>query len=130
VKKVTAILFLSVYLFSATGFGELFKINALIQHFYETNNIGKHVGFLHFLVMHYVTDDLNDTDNDRDRQLPFKSPETYFSNTTSLYTPFQFVQTSLTAQSFTINKADLLVAKDCIVIADFKMPVWHPPQIS
>jgi hypothetical protein len=111
VKKVTAILFLSVYLFSTTGFGELFKINTLIQHFYETNNTGKHVGFLHFLVMHYVTDDLNDKDNDRDRQLPFKSPESYFSSTTSLYVPFQFVQTSLTAHSFTIPESDMFGVK-------------------
>jgi hypothetical protein len=50
VKKITAILFLSVYLLSATGIGELFKINTLVQHFHETNNTGKPVGFLRFLV--------------------------------------------------------------------------------
>jgi hypothetical protein len=128
VKKITAILFLSVYLFSATGFGELFKINILVKHFYETNNTGKRVDFFQFLIMHYVTDDLNNKDNDRDKQLPFKSPETYISNSSSLYTPLQFIQSSLTSQSFTINKADLFVAKDRFVIKDFKTLVWHPPK--
>ena len=129
-KKRTAILFLSVYLFSATGFGELFKVNTLLQHFYETNNTGKHVDFFQFLVMHYVTDDLNDNDNDRDKQLPFKSPETFFSTGSYLYTPLQFIQSALTSRSVTVNKADLFVAKDCFVIKDFKTLVWHPPKNS
>lgn len=127
-KKITAILFLSVYLLSATELGELFKINTLVTHFYETNKTGKHVDFLSFLVMHYVTDDLNDKDNDSDKQLPFKSPETYFSNSSFLYTPLQFIQSSLTSQSVTVNKADLFVAKDCFVTKDFKTLVWHPPK--
>jgi hypothetical protein len=130
VKKVTAILFISVYLLSATEISELFKINTLVQHFYETNNTGKPVDFLHFLVMHYVTDDLNDKDNDRDRQLPFKSPETCFSNSTSLYIPFQFIQSSLAAQSFTVTKANLFGTKNDLVIIDFKNLIWHPPKYS
>jgi hypothetical protein len=130
VKKITTIFFLFVYLLNAIELGELFKINTLVQHFYETNNTGKHVDFMSFLVMHYVTDDLNDKDNDRDKQLPFKSPETFFSNSTSLYTPLQFFQSSLVNQSITINKSDLFVAKDCYVIKDFKMVVWHPPKNS
>ena len=48
----------------------------LIQHFYETQKNDNNITFFHFLVMHYITDDLNDKDNNRDQQLPFKSNET------------------------------------------------------
>jgi hypothetical protein len=128
VKNVTAILFLFIHLFSATAFGELFKINLLVKHFYETNRTGKQVNFSDFLVMHYVTDDLNNKDNDRDNQLPFTSPETYVLTCTSLYTPLQFIPSSLVVQSVSFQKADLFVAKDCFVVKDFNFPVWHPPK--
>jgi hypothetical protein len=128
VKKLTAILFLFIYLFSATEFAELFKINMLVKHFYETNKTGKQVDFLGFLVMHYVTDDLNDKDNDRDEQLPFKSPENYVLTSTSLYTPLQFVPSSLATQKVIANKADLFALKDWFIVKDFKILVWHPPQ--
>jgi hypothetical protein len=129
VKKMSAILFLSIYLFYTTGFHELLKVNVVIEHFYETKKIDHTVTFLHFLVMHYITDDFNDKDDCRDKQLPFKSTETYFTNPLVLYTPVQHVQL-ITTQSFKVNKAELNVTKGCFAITKYKTPVWNPPKNS
>lgn len=125
---MTSILFLFIYLFYTTGFHELLKANVLIEHFHESQINDAHLTFYYFLVMHYLTDDLNDKDNDRDKQLPFKSPETCLSNSSSLYTTPQFIQSSVSFESVTVNMADLFLAKDCFVVKDFKPLVWHPPK--
>ena len=122
-------MFLSLYLFSATGFNELFKINALVQHFYETQKNDNTVTFLHFLTMHYITDDLNDKDNDRDNQLPFKSTETVLSNISLTYIPGQYIS-SLASQSFIINKKDFLTIKDLFIFTNYHTLIWHPPEYS
>jgi exosortase/archaeosortase len=126
---MTAILLLFIYLFYTTGFNELLKINTLLQHYYETQKNDKALTFYHFLVMHYITDDLNDKDNDRDKQLPFKSLETVISNSTVLYIPYLNIQ-PLSAQSFTVSKSIKLITKDLFIDTDFKSIVWHPPKYS
>jgi hypothetical protein len=125
-KKITAILFLSFYLFSATGLNELFRINILVQHFYETQKNDSRVTFLSFLVMHYITDDLNDKDKDRDKQLPFKSTETRLSNSSLIYIPGK--QVLFAFQYFAVNKRKFLSAKDSFIITQSQSPVWHPPK--
>jgi hypothetical protein len=126
---MTAILFLFIYLVYTTGFNELLKLNALVQHFNETQKNDKAVTFYHFLVMHYITDDLNDKDNDQDKQLPFKSTETVITNSTVLYTPY-LNMIPLTAQSFTVSKPVKLIVKDLFIDTDFNSTVWHPPKYS
>lgn len=128
-KKITAILFLSVYLLSATELVELLKINTLVQHFYETNNTGKHVGFLSFLVMHYITDDLDDKDNDQDKQLPFKSTESSISNSTILYITVPGIKL-LTTHFLVLNNPVIQIQKDWVIVTNFNSPVWHPPKYS
>jgi len=75
VKKVAALFLLSIYLFSAIQLSELLKINVLLAHYHETEQHEPKISFFDFLVMHYVTDDGNSKDNDRDSQLPYKSGE-------------------------------------------------------
>lgn len=126
---MTAILFLFIYLFSATGINELFKINILVQHFYETQKNDKTVTFLHFLTMHYITDDLNDKDNDRDKQLPFKSTETYLSNASLTCVPSKYIS-PLAPPSFVVYKKDFPPAKESFIFTNYPILVWHPPKYS
>ena len=127
-KKLAAILFLSLYLLYTTGVKELLKINLLVQHFHETKKTDNTVTFFHFLVMHYVTDDLNDKDNDRDKQLPFKSPETSMLNSALIYIPTPVI--FMDFQSFAVNKRDFLAVKDLVLITSYHALVWHPPRHS
>jgi hypothetical protein len=80
-KKLTAILFLSAYLFSATEDSEFLKVNKLVRHSNETKGNDATITFLHILVTHY----LNDKYNDWNKQLLFKSPVTDISNSLSAF---------------------------------------------
>ncbi|GAO45496.1 hypothetical protein FPE01S_05_01910 [Flavihumibacter petaseus NBRC 106054] len=49
------------------------KLQVLVAHFMEHQQLDRQLGFIDFLSMHYWGTDLNDHDEERDRQLPFKS---------------------------------------------------------
>lgn len=113
---------------SATSFSELLKVDVLIKHYQETELKSGYIAFEDFLVMHYITDDGNSQDDDRDEQLPFKSHSSLVANTFS---------------SFIINRSVemvfLLPATDEIHFSDYCNPfisstycqqVWNPPRIS
>lgn len=128
-KKITAILFLSIYLFNSMGLSELLKITTLIEHFHETQENESTVTFSQFLLMHYITDDHNTRDDDRDGQLPFKSADTHTSGNCNFYISNPHIQT-LVARSFTVCKPVKIIAKDLIIHTDFNALVWHPPKIA
>ncbi|WJS96703.1 hypothetical protein NYQ10_09650 [Flavobacterium johnsoniae] len=50
---------------------QFYKLPILIEHFQEHQKL-QNVSFIDFLSMHYWGEDLNDNDDDRDMQLPFK----------------------------------------------------------
>ena len=59
--------------------GELCKLPVLYDHFVEHRNLDKSIDMLDFLSMHYLGHDLDDNDQDRDMQLPFKKVDNHFS---------------------------------------------------
>ena len=83
-KKWISILFLSVYLLTATEFNELFKLPLLVEHFMQHNEGNKHVDFWEFLCIHYSNNNIKDADYDEDMKLPFKSQSHFEKNNTSL----------------------------------------------
>ncbi len=129
VKKMSAILFLSVCLLSTNGINELLKVNTLVQHYYETKKEDNTVTFFNFLFMHYIADDFNDKDNSRDDQLPFKSAGTCISNSTALYMPGKNIQL-LTSHPFPLNTEDFITKRDSFILPSFHAFVWHPPKLS
>jgi hypothetical protein len=128
VKKISAIFLLSIYLFSAVQLSELLKVNTLVAHFYETRQNEPNISFLDFLVMHYITDDGNTKDNDRDCELPFKSNHNIVANSSS---------------TFILNKAEEIVMPPVVagkedfhnyntpfLSSNFYKLVWNPPRFS
>ena len=127
-KKAVTIFFLIAYLFSATDLKELLKLEVVIEHLHEHQRSDNSITLIQFLVMHYVTDDHNDKDNDRDNQLPFKSPDNQFSNLSfiQINNPFS----TISFQSFISQADNFFPAYDSYVPSSFQTLVWHPPQIS
>ncbi|UEG51942.1 hypothetical protein LLH06_13320 [Mucilaginibacter daejeonensis] len=71
-KKVCVYILLTLMSFSSTELHQLFKLPVLFEHFAEHQRINGQVSFWAFLSMHYWGNDMNDDDDDRDMQLPFK----------------------------------------------------------
>jgi hypothetical protein len=72
-KRIIAILLLSVYVTSATELYQLFKAPALVTHYIEHRKQAAGLSFWNFLCMHYGGVDVKDADFDKDMKLPFKS---------------------------------------------------------
>ena len=70
--KASLYLIFSILFLNNTPLHQLCKIPVLIQHYQEHRQLDENVDLLDFLSMHYWGNDLNDNDEDRDRQLPFK----------------------------------------------------------
>ena len=62
-----------------SSIGELFKLPDLLNHFTEHQAANKSIDLFDFISMHYLGNDLNDNDQDKDMQLPFKKINTHFS---------------------------------------------------
>ena len=66
------ILFLVAVLYQ-TSFSQLLRVPMLVVHYIEHRDLNNTITFIDFLSMHYGGEDMNDDDDDRDKQLPFKS---------------------------------------------------------
>lgn len=66
------ILIFLVNLNTSFFFEELFKVPVLVQHYLEHQQKNSCLEFGDFLAMHYWGEDIDDKDDERDMQLPFK----------------------------------------------------------
>ena len=71
-RQLTAVLLLSLYLFTSTDFQELLKFPVLLQH-YKEHQQESALTLSDFLYQHYTQGDVNDADKDQDSKLPYKS---------------------------------------------------------
>lgn len=62
-----------------SSLGELFQLPEFLTHFSEHQTADKSIGIGDFIWMHYLGDDYNDHDQDKDMQLPFKKVDFHFS---------------------------------------------------
>ncbi|AEA45821.1 hypothetical protein [Fluviicola taffensis] len=77
-KKVFVYILLPIFMFNSS-IGELFKLSDLFVHFTEHKTINKQIDIFEFISMHYLGNDLNDNDQEKDMQLPFKKVSIHFS---------------------------------------------------
>jgi hypothetical protein len=81
VKKRAAYIFLAIYLLGATELNQLLKMPLLIEHYMEHKLDNGSLSLLSFMYMHYVGDDGDATDEQKDQNLPFKSAHFQLQNT-------------------------------------------------
>ena len=79
-RKICIYLLVLVLNFNNCLFEQLFKIPVLIEHYVEHQDRNADISFADFLTMHYWGKDINDTDDERDRQLPFKNIDHHVSH--------------------------------------------------
>jgi hypothetical protein len=79
VKKTGTLIVFIILCINNISLGQAYKLPVLINHFIEHQQRDKKVTFFDFLSMHYWGKDINDNDQEKDMQLPFKD----FSNNTT-----------------------------------------------
>ncbi|WP_343586408.1 hypothetical protein [Flavobacterium sp.] len=70
-RKTIVYIFILLIASNSSFVQQFYKLPILIAHYQEHNKL-QNVSFVDFLSMHYWGEDLNDNDDDRDMQLPFK----------------------------------------------------------
>jgi hypothetical protein len=124
-KKLIAISFCFVYLFSTTELHELIKLPLLIEHFAEHRQ-NQHITLWQFLYIHYAMGDVKDADYDKDMKLPFKSHDNCVAGNTTIYIPL--------SEKLSIQKPIQFVEKKVFETEDRLLPtsffstIWQPPR--
>jgi hypothetical protein len=126
VKRFSAILLLSVTLFTQTELHQLLKLPVLVQHFIEHRAENKDISIADFIILHYFSGNPRDKDYERDMQLPFKTSDCTAlaavavipSQPVSIIQPEAVINTSYPA----INNN----CSHCSRTSD----IWQPPKFS
>lgn len=121
-KKVFLYILIFVMAAYNTGLPELFKIPAFISHYTEHRADNSAAGIAEFIKMHYLGQDKNDHDTDKDNALPFKQ-STYRSNIAIIAQPVN-PATVIIPRIFISKK----IARSCIdPLTDEAVPAMYKP---
>lgn len=125
-KRLTAILFLSVYLLSTTECSELLKLPVLLTHFEEHRAVNSQLTLVQFLHMHYTGDDQNDADQQRDMQLPFKTHDNCSAQLIQVCPPL-FCSVAL-PRILHAERPQPGFPHDVFVSSAYLSNIWQPPK--
>jgi len=125
-KKLTAILFLTVYLLSATEAHQLLKLPVVFEHFAEHKKTNKSITFLQFLDMHYMHGCPKDRDYERDMQLPFKTADDCIAAISPAFIPAAIQP--VTVPSIEIPGRNLYIPRDQFIPSSYLSRIWQPPK--
>lgn len=125
-KKITAILFLVIYIVSVTEAHEFFKLPQLVEHFIEHKAEDNTTTFISFLTMHYASSDDGDDDTSKDMQLPFKSHHDCenLANTGFIaVNNYSLKDRSTLVETNTYNKYSI-----DFISSSYLSSIWQPPK--
>jgi hypothetical protein len=71
-RRFFAISLLAVQLLGYTEFGQLLSLPKIAEHYKWHHQLDPSIGFMQFIVQHYIGDDGMSSDNQEDNNLPFK----------------------------------------------------------
>jgi len=126
VKKIFAISFLLIYLFSTTELHQLLKMPVLIEHFMEHREENKNITLMQFLHIHYGMGDVKDSDYDKDMKLPFKTHDNCVTTFSNIYLPSAKVSIEKPIQ-FLQKKP--FIKRDQFLLTSHLSNIWQPPRI-
>ncbi len=127
-RKASAILFLTLYLISATELSQLLKFPVLVGHFIEHKEKNPEMSFIDFLSLHYnshLENHPRDDDFDQDQKLPFLLHADVLSFY-FIYTPPYFFETN--NKIITSQQLKILAGNDISFYNHFLSTIWQPPK--
>jgi len=124
-KKFIAILFVAIYLISATEVKQLLKLPILVHHFFEHKHLASDLTLTDFLYMHYVAHHVDDSDYDKDKRLPFKTHDT--NNNLSIGV-FHFCETRIGVILFPTSSNKHSAVVDGLYSSAHHAAIWQPPK--
>ncbi|MGE4345819.1 MAG: hypothetical protein AB7D46_00250 [Flavobacteriaceae bacterium] len=128
-RRVLAILFLSVYLISTTELGQLLKFPMLVEHYFEHKEKNPQINVMEFLALHYEGNHLenhpHDEDYEHDQQLPFIVHIDVLSVSFVLTPPFSF---EIETRKLVGKEPKALPLDDAFSDNNYLSAIWQPPK--
>jgi len=128
-RRVLAILFLSVYLISTTELGQLLKFPMLVEHYFEHKEKNPQITVMEFLALHYEGNHLenhpHDEDYEHDQQLPFIVHTDVLSVSFVLTPPFSF---EIETRKLVGKEPKALPLDDAFSDNNYLSAIWKPPK--
>ena len=125
-KRLSAILFLSILLFTQTELHQILKFPVLVQHYFEHKADDKNITLAGFIVLHYFSGSPVDDDYARDMQLPFKTNDCVLA-ITSIVIPEQIV---ITNQPLVVETKAFPKVKNDWNPSNYIENIFRPPQFA
>lgn len=79
-KKLIRNIILTIVILDTTSLYQVMKLPSLIRHFIEHKALDHDIDFIDYMSMHYGGQDIDDNDDEKDMQLPFKKVENTHAN--------------------------------------------------
>lgn len=124
-KRILAISFLMLYVFTTTEIHQLLKLKSLVEHYHEHQTNNSSIGMIGFLQIHYGQAEVVDDDYEKDMELPFKSCSNSFISFQMIIPVVQhFIPTPI---------KDLYITQTFIPVRSVLTPsylsaIWQPPR--
>jgi len=125
-KKIIAILFLTIYLLSVTEAYQLLKLPVIFQHFAEHKKENGKITFLEFLDIHYMHGSPMDKDYERDMQLPFKTSSDCISVISPAFVP-PVITYSIEVTVAVVHQR-FFGKKNQLLTSSYLANIWQPPK--
>jgi hypothetical protein len=125
-RKSITILFLSIYLLSATEISQLLKIPALFEHIREHREENNNISLWEFLCIHYGQSNVFDADYNEDMKLPFKTENNTVALTNSAYFPLLSTVSIIVPSEFPVNNS--FVVTEQFILSSYLSNIWQPPK--
>lgn len=100
----------------------------LVAHFNEHTAENAGMSFWDFMVMHYASKRVFDSDYEKDMKLPFKVMDNLSGSTFLLVSPEACVVSPLSEPLVAFSKG--IIPYDPLIDADFCAGIWQPPQLG
>ena len=125
-KKLITILFLSIYVVSATELHEFFKLPQLVEHFMEHKSENHKTTLIEFLTMHYTSSEDGNSHNTDDTELPFKSHHDCGNVSHIAFVSFGAIQ--LNVKSIPIEVKSYNTYSSEFISSAYLSSIWQPPK--
>jgi hypothetical protein len=125
-RRIFALAFLTIYMFSATELHQFLKLPTLVDHFSEHKHKDSSITLWKFLCIHYAHGNVKDGDYDKDSKLPFKTNDNCNSTNHITILPeqkFCFNTILVSSEKKVLNKFYPSFSNSTYLEA-----IWQPPK--
>ena len=126
-KKWLTYFLLSIYLLSFTEAKQVLKLPNLVEHYISHEIRNKNISLFKFIKIHYLDEQVMDSDYKQDMSLPFKTHD-FSTISINLVIPPKKIEFSFEPKKLFVEKNQNFTYSETFYPSVFQK-IWQPPKI-